>query len=81
MKLELSKHARNMMAERKISEEWIQRAINDPERKEAGTDNNTHCFKSIPEREGRMLHVVINTGVAPKKVITVFFDRRAGRKK
>jgi len=80
MKFELSKHTRNMMAERKISEEWIRRAINNPERTEENTDNNIHCFKSIPEQEGRILHVVINTHIVPEKVVTVFFDRRARRK-
>ena len=70
-----------MMAERKISEEWIRQTINDPDKKEAGMDNNTHYFKSIPEHGGRILHVVINTHIVPKKVVTVFFDRRARRKK
>ena len=29
------------------------------------------------EHEGRILHVVVNPHVTPKRVVTVFFDRRA----
>ena len=69
------------MVERKILEEWIWSTINNPDREETGTDNNTHYFKSIPEHEEHILHVVVNPHVSPQKVITVFFDRRARRKK
>jgi hypothetical protein len=55
--------------------------INNPDREETGTDNNTHYFKEISEHGGRILHVVVNPHVSPKKVVTVFFDRRARRKK
>lgn len=46
-----------------------------------GEDNNTHYFKSIAEHGGRVLHVVVNPHVLPKKVVTFFFDRGARRKK
>ncbi|MEW6215217.1 MAG: hypothetical protein AB1478_08455 [Nitrospirota bacterium] len=46
-----------------------------------GEDNNVHYFKSITEHEGRVLHVVVNPHVLPKKVVTVFFDRKARRQK
>lgn len=36
-------------------------------------------LKRIGEHGGRVLHLVVNHKVSPQKIITVFFDRRAGR--
>jgi len=44
-----------------------------------GSINNIHYFKSISEYEERILHVVVNPNVSPRKVVTVFFDRRVRR--
>jgi len=77
----LSSHTHDMLRERNISEEWVWRTINDHEWQNTGDDNNIHYFKSIPEHGGRTLHVVVNPGVTPKKVVTVFFDRAARRKR
>lgn len=55
--------------------------INNPDKENIGVDNNVHYFKSISEHEGRILHVVVNPHVSPKKVVTVFFDRKARRNK
>lgn len=68
-----------MLRERNISEEWVWQTIDNSDWKKVGEDNNIHYFKSIPEHEGRILHVVVNPNVAPQKVITVFFDRKARR--
>jgi hypothetical protein len=70
-----------MLKERNIPEEWVWGSINNPDWVTTGEDNNIHYFKSIPEHEGRVLHVVVNPHVTPKRVVTVFFDRRARRKK
>ena len=32
-------------------------------------------FRAIPERQGRVLRVAVNTQVAPWRVVSVFFDR------
>ena len=32
-------------------------------------------FRHIPEYDNRVLSVVVNTNVAPWRVVTVFFDR------
>jgi hypothetical protein len=73
---DLSGHARDMLQERNISEEWVRPTVNTPDRTEEGTDNNTHYVKAIPERGGRFLRVVVNPRVTPKRIATVFFDRR-----
>lgn len=68
-----------MLKERNIQEEWVWRTLDNPEREEVWMDNNVHYFKTIPEHGGRFLHVVVNSHVSPKKVVTVFFDRKVRR--
>lgn len=70
-----------MLKEREIPEEWVWRTINKPDWENIGEDKNIHYFKNITEHGGRILHVVINPHVSPKKVVTVFFDRKARRQK
>lgn len=78
--IELSMHARDMIRERDIPDEWLWRAVNGPDRIEVWADNNTHYLKSIPEYGGRFLHVVVNHHLVPGRVVTLFFDRRLGRR-
>lgn len=78
---EFSSHAKNMLAERNIPEEWIWKTIDEPDQNWMGNDGNTHYTKHIKERDGRALHVVTNPDVHPKRIITVFFDRRLGKRK
>ena len=78
---ELSSHAIDMLTERDIQEEWLWRTINAPEKKQMGKDNNLHFTRPIEEKEGRILHVIVNPSVQPNRVITVFFDRRLRKKK
>lgn len=81
MSFELSKHTYDMLLERNILEDWVSRAINDPDWDNVGIDNNIYYFKAILEHEERILHVVVNPHVIPNKVVTVFFDRKARRQK
>jgi len=80
-KVVYTKHASDMLTERNISEEWVQQTVSAPDLKNTGNDDNIHYYKSIPEHEGRVLHVVVNSHLSPEKVVTLFFDRRMGRKK
>jgi hypothetical protein len=73
---EFSEHARDMLRERNIREEWVWRTIQTPSSKTRGKDGNMHYTKPIREREGRILRVVINTYVSPQRIVTLFFDRR-----
>ena len=77
--IEFFSHARDMLQERNITEEWVWRTINSADRTEEGADNNTHYMKAIPEHGGRFLRVVLNPHVTPRCVVTVFFDRRLRR--
>jgi len=78
---EFSSHARSVLQERNIPEGWLWRTINFPDRSEVGTDNSVHYIKAIPEHGGRFLHVVVNPHVIPKRIVTVFFDRRLRRRR
>ncbi len=78
---EFSKHAKLMLTRRKILEEWVWRVINTPDKKRRGDDDNMHYIKTIREKEGRVLHVMVNIYVQPNRIVTVFFDRRLGKKK
>lgn len=81
MQIILSTHACDMLKERNIPEKWLWQVVENYDRKEIGIDNNTHYFGSIAEHDGRILHVVINQNIDPHKIVTVFFDRGARRKK
>lgn len=78
---EPSQHAQEMLQERRIPEEWMWRTIDEPDRLETGADGNTHYMKAIAEHGGRSLRVVVNTHLQPKRIVTVFFDRRLGRRR
>jgi hypothetical protein len=72
----LTNHARDVIAERDISENWVWSTIDEPDNVWHGEDGNTHYVKRIAERAGRYLHVVVNSHVNPQRIVTVFFDRR-----
>ena len=78
---EISSHAKDMLTERKIFEEWLWRAIDALDRTETGTDNNMHYIRAIAERDNRFLRIVVNPHVEPNRIVTVFFDRRLRRQK
>ena len=78
---ELSVHIRDMLKERQLSEGWIWRTIQSPDRRWTGDDGNEHFSKAIEERENRILHVVVNIKLRPKRLVTAFFDRRLRKSK
>lgn len=75
----LSKHASEMLKERNISENWVWQALDNPDWETDGTDDNKHYFKFITDNDDKVLHVIVNHHVLPKKIVTVFFDRKARR--
>lgn len=79
MDFELTTHARHVAREREIALDWIERALDHPDRVETPPDGTTHYLRSIDEFEGRMLRVVVNAVASPLRVVTVFFDRRERR--
>lgn len=76
-----SKHALGMMGERAISEDWVWRTLAESGAAVMGEDGNLHFTKAIPERDNRVLHVVVNPNDSPKRIVTLFFDRRLRSKR
>jgi hypothetical protein len=66
-----------MIAERGIDRSWVERAVNEPDAVETdpARDNVFRAFRSIEERQGRVLRVVYSRGENEVRVITAFFDR------
>lgn len=80
MELAFSEHAAEVMEEREIPIDWIESVLNEPVlRTPDARDTEVELFyRRIPAYGNRVLRVVVNTNIAPWKVVSVFFDRNAG---
>jgi len=74
--LTFTAHARTMMQERRIQEDWIMSAVEHPDKTEEREADETHYLKKIPGAGGKILRVIVNPSVSPARVVTMFFDRR-----
>ena len=81
MELEFTQHAMDAMNERSIAIEWVEDAVSMPDlRTPDPSDPEVERFyRRIPQRDDRVLRVVVNTRFAPWRVVSVFFDRRMRR--
>ena len=77
--MEDSIHFADMLRERAIKREWVNLALDMPDRKEDHDDGTKHFIKQIPEFGNRWLRVVVNVAGFPEKRVTAFFDRRLRR--
>jgi hypothetical protein len=77
---ELSAHASSMLIERSIPEEWLWRALQEPDEVIEVERGKIYLLKAIPENEGRILRVVVNSAITPNRVVTLYFDRTLRRK-
>lgn len=75
---EYSKHAYDMLGIRGILETWVKETVGKPERTERKDDGTVHYIKQIGEFGGRYLRVVVNQDADPKRIVTLFFDRKLG---
>lgn len=76
MNFEFSKHALDVIDERKIDKSWVIQTIESPDDYILISTNEVHYIKQIKEFGKRFLRVVLNPETEPSKIITVFFDRR-----
>ena len=74
--LDFTNHAKTMMHERLIQEDWVYNTVNDPDMTEEKRNDEKHYLKQIPPNGGKFLRVIVNPFVSPPRVITAFFDRR-----
>ena len=77
MVYELTKHAKKVMEDRGILDDWVARTFSSPEltRPDPKDGQVEQRFRRIPEFGGRILRVVVNKAVEPKRILSVFFDR------
>ncbi len=78
----LTKHAETMLRERGIARDWVRQTLRHPQWTERDKSNRIlrHALRAISERGGLILRVVYDPTSEPRRVITVFFDRRARRR-
>lgn len=83
--VELTKHAKEQIIERKLELKWIAEAIYNPIHSEADRRNPEltctygRVFDSVEQKE-RVLKVVYNKNTRPWKIVTCYFDRTAKRR-
>ena len=76
----LTSHARDMLKERNISEDWLWQTLDSPDKIELGTEGNLHYLRAIQAQDNRVLRIIVNNKVTPFRIVTVFFDRRLSNK-
>ncbi len=72
-------HFKEMLNERNISTEWVNLALDVPDKIDVNEDGTIHYLKKIEKYNDRWLRVVVNENVIPNKLVTAFFDRRLRR--
>lgn len=77
IELEYTRHAVQVMEERIIPMDWVERVVTEPTLRtsDAIDPEVERFFRRIPEHGGRVLRVAVNTRAAPWRVVSVFFDR------
>ena len=77
IRLQFTGHAVHVMAERMVLMEWVERVVAEPALRTPDPNDPEvdRFFRRIPEQRDRVLRVVVNTRVAPWRVVSVFFDR------
>lgn len=79
--MEYTKHFQEMLEERNICPEWVERTLKKPDITEMHEDGTCHFIKQIQEYENRWLRLVVNLCANPNRAVTAFFDRRLRRMK
>ena len=73
-------HARQVMAERELDMEWVERTARYPEWTERDPDPAVERrFRLVPERGGRILRVACVESAHDIRIVSTFLDRRARR--
>ena len=82
VKYELTQHASNVLKERGIAVEWMERVLAKPRLMQPSLSDPDLMmrFDTIAEFGNRVLCVVVNTRVVPERVVSVYFDRRMSGK-
>ncbi|MBI4390148.1 MAG: DUF4258 domain-containing protein [Nitrospinae bacterium] len=78
MSYELSQHALDVLQERGISVEWVERVVSRPVLTKPDPVDSAleHQLGEIAEFDNRVLRVIVNVQVNPVRVVTAYFDRK-----
>ena len=78
MEIEFTRHALDVMDERRIERAWVEWTVERPVRRLADPHDEEveRFYRNIPERGDHVLRVAVNTTATPWRVVSVFFDRR-----
>ena len=70
-------HAKKVLVERDISIDWVLSVLNAPRKTLSDLEDSdlTHALCPIAENGNRVLRVVYNDHVRPRRIVTVYFDR------
>jgi hypothetical protein len=81
MKYDLTDHARQTIAVRGIRLEWLEQVLSHPEWTEQDkVDGNLeHRLARIAENGNRVLRVIVDPTQPVLRIITAYFDRKAGK--
>lgn len=77
--LHFTLHAETVMAERQLQKAWIERAVYEPEWREADPSGPLaeRRYRRIPECDGKALRVICLETETAIRIITAFLDRKA----
>lgn len=77
MNYTLTKHALDVIQERGIKIEWLEKALLNPALIEPCDDDPEleRRYAVIPENGNRVLRVVVNKVTLPETIVSVYFDR------
>jgi hypothetical protein len=83
MKLNFTGHALRKMAERRIQPDWVAKTIDEAEylRPDPYQIGAIRAFRRIAENEHRWLRAVYLDRIGERIVITVTWDRNAGKRR
>jgi uncharacterized DUF497 family protein len=78
LEFKLTKHAEEVIKRRAIPMEWIERVLSDPQIIEPDKVDSQlqHRLRRIEEFNNRTLRVILNTGVEPVRIVTVYWNRK-----
>lgn len=76
-----TQHAETVLIERGLEKEWVERTVYGPDWRtsEPRDSSAERRFRSVPERQGRVLRVICVENAVEIRIISVFLDRRARR--
>lgn len=81
MRISYGTHALDNLADRALERVWIERTVTEPEVTEpdAKHPERIRAYRSVPERDGRILRVVYVPTQGGVYIITAFLDRSRRR--